>query len=127
MARQGDRNGGDCDIDGSRRRALSPLEEELTTKQPSFEAVLEKTQSKLRQLDNAWTTSVLQAEGPARLRRLEGELHGHDHHFGRHGDLLQGLGKPSAIVFSRGWPLSSDDWDAQMLFFLQQGYRVDRA
>lgn len=28
------------------------------------------------------------------------------------------------IVFHHGWPLSSDDWDNQMLFFLQQGYRV---
>ncbi|APW37413.1 alpha/beta hydrolase [Rhodoferax koreense] len=28
------------------------------------------------------------------------------------------------IVFSHGWPLSSDDWDGQMLYFLQQGYRV---
>ena len=28
------------------------------------------------------------------------------------------------IVFHHGWPLSSDDWDAQMLFFLQEGYRV---
>jgi non-heme chloroperoxidase len=28
------------------------------------------------------------------------------------------------IVFSPGWPLSSDDWDAQMLFFLAHGYRV---
>lgn len=28
------------------------------------------------------------------------------------------------IVFSHGWPLSSDAWDAQMLFFGQQGYRV---
>ena len=28
------------------------------------------------------------------------------------------------IVFSHGWPLSSDDWDAQMLFFLNRGYRV---
>jgi pimeloyl-ACP methyl ester carboxylesterase len=25
---------------------------------------------------------------------------------------------------NHGWPLSSDNWDAQMLFFLQQGYRV---
>ena len=33
-----------------------------------------------------------------------------------------GTGQP--IVFSHGWPLSSDDWDNQMLFFLQQGYRV---
>jgi non-heme chloroperoxidase len=27
-------------------------------------------------------------------------------------------------VFSHGWPLSADDWDAQMLFFLHRGYRV---
>jgi len=33
-----------------------------------------------------------------------------------------GNGPP--IVFSHGWPLSADDWDTQMLFFLQQGYRV---
>jgi len=33
-----------------------------------------------------------------------------------------GAGRP--IVFSHGWPLSADDWDAQMLFFLNQGYRV---
>jgi non-heme chloroperoxidase len=28
------------------------------------------------------------------------------------------------IVFHHGWPLSSDDWDAQMLYFLGKGYRV---
>lgn len=28
------------------------------------------------------------------------------------------------IVFHHGWPLSSDDWDTQMLFFLAKGYRV---
>ena len=28
------------------------------------------------------------------------------------------------IMFHHGWPLSSDDWDAQMLFFVAQGYRV---
>jgi non-heme chloroperoxidase len=33
-----------------------------------------------------------------------------------------GTGQP--IVFSHGWPLSADDWDNQMLFFLDQGYRV---
>jgi non-heme chloroperoxidase len=33
-------------------------------------------------------------------------------------------GKGRPIVFSHGWPLSSDDWDAQMLFFLNHGYRV---
>ena len=33
-----------------------------------------------------------------------------------------GSGQP--IVFSHGWPLSADDWDGQMLFFLGHGYRV---
>ena len=33
-----------------------------------------------------------------------------------------GSGQP--IVFSHGWPLSADDWDAQMLFFVGQGFRV---
>ena len=33
-----------------------------------------------------------------------------------------GSGRP--IVFHHGWPLSSDDWDAQMLFFLSKGFRV---
>src|SRR5947207_5028388 len=28
------------------------------------------------------------------------------------------------IVFHHGWPLSSDDWEAQMLFFVSKGYRV---
>jgi non-heme chloroperoxidase len=28
------------------------------------------------------------------------------------------------IVFHHGWPLSADDWDAQMMFFLAEGYRV---
>ncbi len=33
-----------------------------------------------------------------------------------------GTGQP--IVFHHGWPLSADDWDNQMLFFLEKGYRV---
>ena len=33
-----------------------------------------------------------------------------------------GTGQP--IFFHHGWPLSSDDWDAQMMFFLGEGYRV---
>lgn len=33
-----------------------------------------------------------------------------------------GTGQP--LVFHHGWPLSSDDWDAQLLFFLSQGFRV---
>ncbi|WP_371417900.1 alpha/beta fold hydrolase [Agrobacterium sp. DE0009] len=33
-----------------------------------------------------------------------------------------GHGQP--IVFHHGWPLSGDDWDAQMMFFLEKGFRV---
>ena len=33
-------------------------------------------------------------------------------------------GKGQPIVFSHGWPLTADDWDGQMLFFGQLGYRV---
>src|SRR5437763_9514550 len=33
-----------------------------------------------------------------------------------------GSGQP--IVFSHGWPLSAEDWDAQMLFFVAKGFRV---
>jgi non-heme chloroperoxidase len=33
-----------------------------------------------------------------------------------------GSGQP--IVFSHGWPLTADDWDAQMLFFAERGYRA---
>ena len=33
-----------------------------------------------------------------------------------------GTGK--TLFFHHGWPLSADDWDAQMMFFLQRGYRV---
>ncbi|AGL16209.1 alpha/beta fold hydrolase [Actinoplanes sp. N902-109] len=33
-----------------------------------------------------------------------------------------GSGQP--IVFSHGWPLTADDWDAQMIYFLHRGYRV---
>ena len=33
-----------------------------------------------------------------------------------------GSGQP--IVFSHGWPLSADDWDAQLMFFIRHGYRV---
>jgi len=33
-------------------------------------------------------------------------------------------GKGQPIVFSHGWPLTADDWDAQMMFFGSKGYRV---
>jgi non-heme chloroperoxidase len=33
-------------------------------------------------------------------------------------------GKGPVVTFSHGWPLSSDAWDGQMLFLMQQGFRV---
>jgi len=56
-------------------------------------------------------------------RRNTGE---HDHSQGWSDDLLQGLGSKNAqpIVFHHGWPLSVDDWDTQMLYFVEEGYRV---
>ncbi len=33
-------------------------------------------------------------------------------------------GKGQPIVFHHGWPLSADEWDAQMMFFMEHGFRV---
>ena len=33
-------------------------------------------------------------------------------------------GKGQPVWFHHGWPLSSDDWDAQLMYFLNQGFRV---
>jgi non-heme chloroperoxidase len=33
-------------------------------------------------------------------------------------------GKGQPVMFSHGWPLSADDWDAQMMFFANNGFRV---
>jgi len=35
-----------------------------------------------------------------------------------------GAKSAQAIVFHHGWPLSADDWDNQMMFFLEKGFRV---
>jgi non-heme chloroperoxidase len=34
------------------------------------------------------------------------------------------MGSGQPIVFSHGWPLTGDDWEAQMMFFAEKGYRV---
>src|SRR5690606_41598104 len=39
-------------------------------------------------------------------------------------DWSPGRAPNGTIVFRHGWPLCADDWDAQMLFFVGQGYRV---
>ena len=36
-------------------------------------------------------------------------------------------GKGQPIVFSHGWPLSADDWDTQMMFFVAQRLSSDRS
>jgi non-heme chloroperoxidase len=38
--------------------------------------------------------------------------------------FIKDSGEGQPIVFSHGWPLSADDWDTPMLFFLEPGYRV---
>src|SRR6187551_1337844 len=38
--------------------------------------------------------------------------------------FYKGWGSGQPIVFHHGWPLSADDWDAQMMFFLARGFRV---
>jgi non-heme chloroperoxidase len=35
-----------------------------------------------------------------------------------------GAKNAQALMFHHGWPLSADDWDAQLLFFVNRGYRV---
>jgi pimeloyl-ACP methyl ester carboxylesterase len=47
----------------------------------------------------------------------------HDHDQRRYADLLQGLGDRAAVVFSHGWPLSSDASEDQMLFLGNHQYR----
>jgi hypothetical protein len=61
--------------------------------------------------------AYLFTSGDAQLpisRRDEGHAYGH--HQG-HEIFYKDWGTGQPIVFSHGWPLSADDWDAQMLFF----------
>jgi len=38
--------------------------------------------------------------------------------------FYKGWGTGQPLFFHHGWPLSADDWDAQMMFFMERGYRV---
>ncbi|RWK56483.1 MAG: alpha/beta hydrolase [Mesorhizobium sp.] len=75
----------------------------------------------------AFPLGTARAAGPATHDTPEGE---HSMGFVTTGDDVQifykdwGPKYAQPIVFHHGWPLSSDDWDAQMLFFLSKGYRV---
>ena len=65
-------------------------------------------------------TGPASAATPISEPRQRNERHEHDHHQRRRRDFYKDWGHGQPIVFHHGWPLSSDDWDAQMLFFLQQ-------
>ncbi|SDP67395.1 non-heme chloroperoxidase [Filomicrobium insigne] len=75
----------------------------------------------------AFPLGTARAAGPATLDIPEGE---HTMGYVTTDDDVQifykdwGPRDAQPIVFHHGWPLSSDDWDAQMLFFLSKGYRV---
>jgi non-heme chloroperoxidase len=75
----------------------------------------------------AFPLGAAHAAGPATLDIPEGDQ---DMGFVTTNDDVQifykdwGPRDAQPIVFHHGWPLSSDDWDAQMLFFLSKGYRV---
>ncbi len=60
-----------------------------------------------------------------RVTKRGNSCHAHDYdQRRRRRSIYKDWGKGQPIVFSHGWPLSADDWDAQMLFFLNNGYRV---
>jgi pimeloyl-ACP methyl ester carboxylesterase len=61
---------------------------------------------------------------PRGLERFAEENDNELHHDQRQcADLLQGLGHRPAVVFSHGWPLTADAWDAQMVFLAGKGCR----
>jgi non-heme chloroperoxidase len=68
--------------------------------------------------------------GKSGSSKHSGTAHGQDDYYVRtkDGTLIYykdwGPKDAQPIVFHHGWPLSSDDWDAQMLFFVSKGYRV---
>ncbi|MGF6288245.1 non-heme chloroperoxidase [Paraburkholderia youngii] len=76
--------------------------------------------------------SSLSANAAASVTGGSVHTHGTSHH---HGDnyvsakdgtqiFFKDWGTGVPVVFSHGWPLSADAWDAQMLFLVNQGYRV---
>ncbi len=66
--------------------------------------------------------------GGAGVRGQASEVGGGDTIITREGTRIYfkdwGPRNAQPIVFHHGWPLSADDWDTQMLYFLQKGYRV---
>ena len=74
------------------------------------------------------STAAAAAAGPANRSASSGESAGSSTVTTRDGTEIfykdWGPRDAQAIVFHHGWPLSADDWDNQMLFFYQQGFRV---
>lgn len=74
--------------------------------------------------------SAAAANGKSGSSKHSAAVHGEDDYYVRAKDgtliYFKDWGPKDAqpIVFHHGWPLSSDDWDAQMLFFVSKGYRV---
>ena len=62
---------------------------------------------------------------PYQPEPMEAVAHGHDYHDRWDGDLCR-IGCREPIVFSHGWPLTADDWDPQMLFFLLKAIASSR-
>jgi non-heme chloroperoxidase len=73
-------------------------------------------------------TAGAAASGGAIAHGAQGATHAENYVKTKDGTLIfykdWGPKNAQPIVFHHGWPLSSDDWDAQMLFFLANGYRV---
>src|ERR1700683_2545558 len=65
------------------------------------------------------------ASAPAPQKQVRGETH-MNRITTKNGTSIfyKDWGLGSTVIFSHGWPLSADAWDAQMLFLRQQGYRV---
>ncbi len=77
-------------------------------------------------LGMAAATPILVASNPTRADTAAPSQAGHNTVTTTDGVEIfyKDWGKGQPIVFHHGWPLSADDWDTQMLFFVQHGYRV---
>ena len=77
--------------------------------------------------DRSRCASRYRARGDASFKKIPAKVHNIKVGEENNGDInlyYKDWGSGQPVVFSHGWPLSADDWDAQMLFFGQHGYRV---
>jgi pimeloyl-ACP methyl ester carboxylesterase len=75
-----------------------------------------------------WRLRLLCSVRESVQRDTQGPNYGRQHHHAKDSTVIyyKDWGPKSAqpIVFHHGWPLSADDWDGQMLYFLERGFRV---